>query len=546
VGTRTKEKSNAIVTFHGAFDEFESKLAPGAGKIIFEVLRRLGAAAGRRLQDRRRPPRDRDAARGDRVPALERIAGLIEEDEVEVEAHPERVDAATARNQEAGAGPLAAEQRQAESSGAHGRRDGIGAPGDRGGRKAAQPPRRKLGVALRHPGDVTPAPRSAPRRWDDHARVTEPAYVYQRRRFAAVAAALVVVIAAVLGVRGCSDREDEPEPAPDPLDRVSAEQLAGQRVMVRMGAKATPKLVRAARRGTIGGVILFPPSGAAPAEIAAEVERLQRAAAKGQNPPLLVAVDQEGGEVKRFADAPPQRSPSQLGARGDAAGSEAEGADTGDFLTGLGVNVDLAPVLDVPAPDSFIASRAFSDDASVVSEVGVAFAGGLEDAGLAATAKHFPGLGLATVNTDLAPSTIEASRSQLRAGMEPFEAAIANGIGLVMVSNATYPALDPEAPAGLSPRVVERELRERLGFGGVVITDDLEAPSIAAALAPPEAGVDAARAGADVLLFATGAAPGPIQDALIRALHRGLLDRGAMEESYARITKLKAAVSGGR
>ena len=202
-------------------------------------------------------------------------------------------------------------------------------------------------------------------------------------------------------------------------------------------------------------------------------------------------------------------------------------------------------MLDVPVPGSFIASRAFSDDAEVVADVGVSFAEGLADAGVAAPAKHFPGLGQATVNTDLAASTVDASRSDLRAGMAPFEAAIAAGIGLVMVSNATYPALDPDAPAAVSQPVIERELRGRLGFDGVVITDDLEAPSIAASYTAPDAGLAAARAGADVLLFATGADSGPIHEKLVRALQRGLLDRGAVEESYLRITNLKAAVSGG-
>jgi beta-N-acetylhexosaminidase len=368
--------------------------------------------------------------------------------------------------------------------------------------------------------------------------------IYLRRRLAAGAAALAVVVAAVLIVRGCSGGDEDAEPAPDPLASVTDEQLAGQRLMVRMAGRATPGLVQAARRGVIGGVILFPPSDIAPADLSAEVERLQRAAAKGGNPPLLVATDQEGGEVKRFPDAPPLRSPARLGANGDATEAAAEGADTGEFLAGAGANVDLAPVLDVPAPGSFIASRAFSDDADVVADVGVSFADGLADAGVAATAKHFPGLGLATVSTDLAPSAVDASRSQLRAGMEPFEAAVAAGIGLVMVSNATYPALDPDAPAGLSARIVGRELRGRLGFGGVVITDDLEAPSIAATLSAPEAGVEAARAGADVLLFAGDADPVAIHERLLRALQRGLLDRDAMEESYLRITNLKAAASG--
>jgi beta-N-acetylhexosaminidase len=320
--------------------------------------------------------------------------------------------------------------------------------------------------------------------------------------------------------------------------------MVGQRLMVRMGDRATPGLLAAARRGEIGGVILFPAEGADPAAVAEEVSRLQRAADAGGNPALLVATDQEGGEVKRFPGAPPDRSPSQLGAGGDPAEAVAQGAATGEFLAGVGANVDLAPVLDVPSEGSFMESRAFSGDPSVVAGVGVAFAEGLADAGVAATAKHFPGLGMAAVNTDEAPSSVAASRAELRAGLEPFEAAIAAGVGLVMVANATYPALDPDAPAVLSERIVGGELRGRLGYDGVVITDDLEAPSIGSVFAAPDAAVEAARAGADVLLFATGADHRPVQARMLRAVQEGLLERTAMEESYLRIANLKAAISG--
>lgn len=247
--------------------------------------------------------------------------------------------------------------------------------------------------------------------------------------------------------------------------------------------------------------------------------------------------------MKRLPAGPPERSPRQLGAAGDVAAATAEGEQTAAFLAQFGVNVDLAPVLDVPGPGSFMADRAFSDDPATVGEVGVAFGQGLEQGGVAATAKHFPGLGLAAVNSDLAPSVVEASLSDLRAGLEPFEAAITGGIELVMVGSATYPALDPGTPALMSKRIVTGELRERLGFDGVVITDDLEAGSVGAVAALDEAALDAARAGADVLLFAKSASAAPISAALLRAVARGALDRASLEASYTRITTLKDSVA---
>ncbi len=168
----------------------------------------------------------------------------------------------------------------------------------------------------------------------------------------------------------------------------------------------------------------------------------------------------------------------------------------------------------------------------------------MQQRGVAATAKHFPGLGLATENTDLAPSAIDASRAELEAGLEPFRAAIEAGFELVMIANATYPALDPELPASQSRRVIEGLLRRRLGYRGVVITDDLGAGALTGAgLDEGEAAVGAARAGADLLLFALsdGAAA---REALVRAIRSGELDRDAVVASCARTTALRARLAG--
>ena len=216
-----------------------------------------------------------------------------------------------------------------------------------------------------------------------------------------------------------------------------------------------------------------------------------------------MAIDQEGGEVKRLPSLPPDRSPAEIGRAGEPAAA-AEGPATGRALRALGIDVDLAPVLDVPSVDgAFIASRAFSVDPGRAAACAVAFGTALQAEGVAATAKHFPGLGMAVANTDLDPSPVDASRAELEAGLAPFEAAIDAGFELVMVSNATYPAFDPDRPASLSRRIVDGVLRERLGFEGAVITDDLGAGGIAGAgIDEATAAVESARAGADLLLFA--------------------------------------------
>jgi beta-N-acetylhexosaminidase len=323
----------------------------------------------------------------------------------------------------------------------------------------------------------------------------------------------------------------------------SAKRLAGAVLMIRMEDTVTADLLRLARHGELGGVILFPAIGTSSSALSEEVGKLARAARRAGYPEPLVAVDQEGGVVKRLPDEPPDLAPDAIAESGGTRAAHAQGLATGNALAGLGIDVDLAPVLDLGGPRSFVASRTFGDEPSRVVSLGVAFAGGLADGGVAATAKHFPGLGLASEDTDAAPSTVDASRTDLAPGLEPFRAAVHASIPLVMVANATYPAYDPDRPASLSPRVIGGLLRDRLGYDGVVITDDLEAGALTGAgIDAADAALAATRAGADLLLFALddGAAA---RQALVGALRGGTLDRQHLIESCARLAALRAAVA---
>jgi beta-N-acetylhexosaminidase len=374
-----------------------------------------------------------------------------------------------------------------------------------------------------------------------------------RRRHALIAvAAVAAVIGAVVGAGagggggggrgGGSGTTDIPTPsAACPAEIASsAKRLAGAVLMVRMEDTATDTLLRLARQGELGGVILFPSAGVTPSALGDEVGKLTRTARRAGYPEPLVATDQEGGDVKRLPDEPPDLAPDAIANSG---GARAEGLDTGNALAGLGIDVDLAPVLDLGEPGSFVASRTFGDDPSRVASLGVAFADGLTDGGVAATAKHFPGLGLATEDTDTGPSIVDASRADLARGLKPFRAAIDASIPLIMVANATYSAYDPDRPATLSSRVIGGLLRGRLGYEGVVVTDDLGAGALAGAgIHEAEAAVAAARAGADLLLFALddGAAA---RRALVAAVRRGNIDRRGLVDSCARLAGLRASVS---
>jgi beta-N-acetylhexosaminidase len=368
----------------------------------------------------------------------------------------------------------------------------------------------------------------------------------RRRRIALAAVAAAALVAGVIvGAHGGDDGPGSaiqssacpPDIASDPR------RLAGQMLVVRMEATATDELRAKLRRGEIGGVIVFPPEGTDPAALADQIEVLRRTAARSGAPEPLVAIDQEGGEVKRLPSLPPDRSPAGIARNGEPA-AQTEGGATGRALRELGIDVDLAPVLDVPAVDgAFIVSRSYSDDPGQAATLGVAFGTALQAEGVAATAKHFPGLGLAIENSDLGPSTIDGSRAELDPGLGVFEAAIDAGFGLVMVANATYPAIDPARPASQSPRMIDGLLRGQLGYEGVVITDDLGAGAITGAgLDEGAAAVGAARAGADLLLFALGDGAAAHR-ALLKAIERGDLDRAVLEASCARVAALRARLA---
>ena len=323
-----------------------------------------------------------------------------------------------------------------------------------------------------------------------------------------------------------------------PLPRSDAK-LLGQRIMVGFrGTRPTATLLSQVRSGRAGAVILFGSNVVSRSQTLALTGALQRAARAGHNPRLLIATDQEGGEVKRLP-GPPDLSPPQIAASGSTAVARRQGRETGALLRRWGIEMDLAPVADVPTtPSAFIAreGRAFSSHAAVTARDAAAFAQGLQSARVAATAKHFPGLGSALVNTDDARhEQLHPSATQRAAALKPYATMVAQGLDAIMAADAGFPAYDPSgAVAALSPRIIGGLLRHTLHFGGVVITDSLGTNT---GHAPTAAGVLAARAGADLLLY-TDQAPGELA-ALRTALGRGQIARAGADAAYRRIVALK-------
>jgi beta-N-acetylhexosaminidase len=338
------------------------------------------------------------------------------------------------------------------------------------------------------------------------------------------------------------------ESRPTLVETLRPGELAGERIVVSIGGTGLTSELRAAiAKGKVAGVVLFEadfPSRSAGRALIAEVQAVPRPR-RLVHLPLLVMTDQEGGEVKRV-DGPPEASAAAMGREGPVY-SRKQGHLTAVNLKSLGVSVDLAPVLDAGRPGGVIADteRAFADTAPGVVNTALPFAEGLEEGGVAATAKHFPGLGTATENTDFEAQTLPLTKRELwDTDIAPYRAYVAAGGRLVMLATAIYPALSPR-PAAFSHRIVTGELRRRLGFRGVTITDSLGSAAVAEFGGQREVAVDGAAAGDDLLLFDDLPSALAGHEALVAQLHKGGLRRSPFLAAAARVLRLRAELASG-
>jgi beta-N-acetylhexosaminidase len=333
-------------------------------------------------------------------------------------------------------------------------------------------------------------------------------------------------------------------------------QLAGQRVIYSYSGLNPPTvLLSLIRHGEAAGVIFFGDNISSRAQISVVIKTLEAADASPDNPvraPLLLMTDQEGGQVRRLPGAP-ALSEKQIGESAHPAHqATAAGTGAGENLRGVGMNVNLAPVLDVyrtPGDFDDQFGRSYSTNPDVVSRLGADFITAQQHVGVAATAKHFPGLGAAarSQDTDVEPVTLNLPASTIRGVDEfPYKAAIAAGVKLVMVSWAVYPSLGSKRPAGLSGLVIGGELRTRLGFKGVTITDALEAGALRAFGTTQNRAWLAAGAGMDLILCAEGstsqgeAAMGGLENGYLD----GTLNHAAFQAAVGRILALRASLPG--
>ena len=302
------------------------------------------------------------------------------------------------------------------------------------------------------------------------------------------------------------------------------------------------------KQGKVGGIILFGENVGD--NLTATIEIFQQTYKQSPSysgSPLLITTDQEGGKIRRLPGGPKQ-SAKQVGQASDFRKAASQlGKDAASTLEASKVNFNLAPVLGVYREEGdFLDNygRSFSNSSKVVGTCASAFIKAQQSAGVIASAKHFPGLGAAgkNVNTDEQPVTINLTLQELHSiDMAPYTKAFEAGVDMVMNSWAIYPALDRKYPSGLSKTIIQDELRGRLGFKGVTITDALEAGALKAFGDDASRGLLAAQAGMDILLAsARNVTQGEsVFNALMDALVDGSLDKGSFDDATKRILDVR-------
>jgi beta-N-acetylhexosaminidase len=332
---------------------------------------------------------------------------------------------------------------------------------------------------------------------------------------------------------------------------MALEDAAGELLLLWfVGTEAPEALLELLRDRPIGGVTLFRhDNGAAPAELRALTAALQAAAQAGGRPPLLICADQEGGQLQAIAGGTAFPGNMALGAAGDSELARRVGAAIGAELAAMGVNVNYAPVCDVnvdPA-NPVIGVRSFGEDPDLVGRLAAAMVVGLQAAGVAASAKHFPGHGDVAVDTHYGLPALPHARDRLdRVELPPFRAAIAAGARLVMSAHLALPAIGgwADLPATRDPRVLRDLLRDELGFGGVIVSDAMNMAGVGDQADFGATAVGAVAAGVDLLLLAAPNDQREVHAALLAAASAGAIDPAQLLTAAGRVRDLKGWLAG--
>ena len=360
----------------------------------------------------------------------------------------------------------------------------------------------------------------------------------------------LLVICAALLMTGCGEVREvkadvapvlPPDPIEEKLNSMTLNEKVGQMVMIGVyGTELNDDIIFSLNNFHFGGVIFYDRN----LENAAQTKKLANdiEAAANQKVPLFFAIDEEGGRVARgrnFLEAAP--SQESIGLSGDASNATYWAKHNATILKNIGVNLNFAPVADVGSRDT----RSFGDDAQYVAQFVDAAAKGYEAENFLYTLKHFPGIGKGKTDTHIEVSNVEDSKETLYAeDLPPFKKIIRehdNSKFMIMVGHLLYDALDPVNSASLSPSIMTGLLRNELGFGGVVITDDLEMGAIKNHTELSSLGVKMILAGGDIALVCHNYESQQIvYNSILEAVQRGEISEERINESVRRILRMKA------
>lgn len=310
-----------------------------------------------------------------------------------------------------------------------------------------------------------------------------------------------------------------------------------------------PEIETLVKKYHIGGVILFRENVVDTAQTVRLVHDYQQAAEKFG---LLVTIDQEGGIVTRLQQGTDTPGNMALGAARSTELAYQVGSVIGRELAALGINTNFAPVMDVNNnPDNpVIGVRSFGEDPKLVADLGVAYIKGLQQNGVAATAKHFPGHGDTAVDSHLGLPEVPHDKERLmNVELYPFKQAMAAGVDAIMTAHVTFPKIDDtkavsrkdgteiSLPATLSPKVITGLIRDELGFDGVVSTDAMNMQAIADHFGPVDAAIRAVQAGVDIVLMPIGLEE--VTNGVLKAVRDGTISEKRIDQSVRRIFTLK-------
>lgn len=344
----------------------------------------------------------------------------------------------------------------------------------------------------------------------------------------------------------------------DRMETMTLAQKVGQVMLIGLDPTATsapytamtPPMADLIAELHVGGLVLFERNVGRPDELAALTAAAQEAATRAGSPPLIVSIDQEGGRVVRmrqrrgYTEVP---SAMALGATGDPEAAREAASILARELLAVGVNMDLAPDLDVNSnpKNPIIGTRSFGSDPQMVARFGVAFLEGLQSTGVMAVGKHFPGHGDTGLDSHFALPTVPHDRNRLeRIEFAPFRAAMAAGVAGIMSAHVTFPAVDPTPglPGTLSPRVMTDLLRMEMGYEGLLLTDSLDMGALEVSGYPvPSAAVAALAAGVDMLCISHGFdVHRRAHAALMEAVERGEIPMSRLDAAVDRVLTAKA------